>query len=179
MTALDIFVIILLGGGALLGFVRGFVHEVLALFAWVAAILAVKFGLPSMIDFLGPRFESETWALIVGFALLFVPTYVLVKILAKKIGGRTRKSIIGPIDRFLGGGFGMLKGLVAATVVFLVANLFVDLFYGPEGDRPEWMTESQTYPLLNASTEATVEIVRDLNEPEVVPAQVDPEDPGQ
>ena len=41
MTALDIFVIILLGGGALLGFVRGFVHEVLTLFAWVAAILAV------------------------------------------------------------------------------------------------------------------------------------------
>lgn len=167
MTALDIFVIILLGGGALLGFVRGFVHEVLTLFAWVAAILAVKFGLPGVVAFLGDRFESETWALIVGFAMLFVPTYIGVKILAKKLGGRTRKSIIGPIDRFLGGGFGMVKGLVAATVIFLIANLFVDLYQGPEGDRPEWMTESETYPLLNASTEATVEIVRDLRDEEV------------
>lgn len=164
MTALDIFVIILLGGGALLGFVRGFVHEVLALFAWVAAILAVKFGLPTVVAYFGDRFQSDTWALIAGFAILFLPTYILVRILAKKLGGKTRKSIIGPIDRFLGGGFGMLKGLVAATVVFLVANLFVDLLQGPEGDRPAWMTESETYALLNASTEATVEIVRDLRE---------------
>jgi membrane protein required for colicin V production len=29
MSALDIFVILLLGGGAIIGFVRGFVHEVL------------------------------------------------------------------------------------------------------------------------------------------------------
>ena len=29
MTALDIFVILLLGGAALVGFVRGFTHEVL------------------------------------------------------------------------------------------------------------------------------------------------------
>ena len=42
MTALDIFVILLLGGGALIGFVRGFVHEVLSLFAWIAAIAALK-----------------------------------------------------------------------------------------------------------------------------------------
>ena len=35
MTALDIFVILLLGGAALIGFVRGFAHEVLALLAWI------------------------------------------------------------------------------------------------------------------------------------------------
>ena len=43
MTALDIFVILLLGGAALIGFIRGFVHEVLALFAWIVAIIALKF----------------------------------------------------------------------------------------------------------------------------------------
>ena len=42
MTALDIFVILLLGGAALVGFVRGFTHEVLALLAWVAGIAALK-----------------------------------------------------------------------------------------------------------------------------------------
>ena len=42
MSALDIFVILLLGGGALVGFVRGFVHEVLSLFAWVVAIAMLK-----------------------------------------------------------------------------------------------------------------------------------------
>ena len=42
MTALDIFVILLLGGAALIGFVRGFTHEVLSLVAWVAGIAALK-----------------------------------------------------------------------------------------------------------------------------------------
>ena len=42
MTALDIFVILLLGGAALVGFVRGFTHEVLSLLAWIAGIAALK-----------------------------------------------------------------------------------------------------------------------------------------
>ena len=44
MTALDIFVILLLGGAALVGFVRGLVHEVLALAAWIVGIAALKAG---------------------------------------------------------------------------------------------------------------------------------------
>ena len=34
MTALDVFVFLLLIGGAAIGFVRGFVHEMISLFAW-------------------------------------------------------------------------------------------------------------------------------------------------
>ena len=40
MTALDIFVLLLLGGGALVGFVRGFTYEVISLAAWVVGIAA-------------------------------------------------------------------------------------------------------------------------------------------
>ena len=42
MTALDVFVFLLLIGGAAIGFVRGFVHEVISLFAWVVAIAMLK-----------------------------------------------------------------------------------------------------------------------------------------
>ena len=42
VTALDIFVFLLLIGGAAVGFVRGFVHEVISLFAWVVAIAMLK-----------------------------------------------------------------------------------------------------------------------------------------
>ena len=34
---------------------------------------------------------------------------------ARSIGGKTRKSLLGPVDRLLGGGFGMIKGLLGAT----------------------------------------------------------------
>ena len=42
MSALDVFVFLLLFGGGAVGFVRGFVHEVVSLFAWVVAIAMLK-----------------------------------------------------------------------------------------------------------------------------------------
>ena len=159
MTALDIFVILLLLGGGAVGFVRGFVYEVLSLLAWVAAIAAIKLFHTQLSSGLAPHVGTAEGAAVLAFALLFLPTFVLVKLLARSIGYKTRKSILGPVDRFLGGGFGLVKGLLAATLFFLFANLATDLIYGPEAERPVWMTSSRTYPLLNASGRAIVDWV--------------------
>jgi len=159
MTALDIFVILLLGGAALIGFVRGFAHEVLALFAWIIAIAALKlFHTPLQQALVGPV-GNEPGASALAFAMLFFPVYIAVKLFARAVGGKARKSILGPVDRVLGGGFGMLKGLLGATLFFLLANLATDMVYGPRADRPDWMTSSRTYPLLNATARAVVDWV--------------------
>lgn len=159
MDALDIFVILLLGGAALIGFIRGFVHEVLALFAWVVAIAALKFlHAPLQHALVGPV-GSEPGASIVAFGLIFFPVYILVRLFARAVGAKSRRSILGPVDRVLGGGFGMLKGLLGATLFFLLANLATDMVYGARADRPEWMTSSRTYPLLNATGRAVVDWV--------------------
>jgi membrane protein required for colicin V production len=159
MSALDIFVILLLGGGALIGLVRGFVQEVLSLAAWVVAVVMLKlfheqFWL-GMTGFVG----SSAGAAVLAFAILFVPSFFAVKLLARTLGRRSRKSVLGPIDRVLGGGFGMLKGLIGATLFFLFANLTTDMIYGATADRPAWMAKSRTYPLLNASGRAIVDWV--------------------
>jgi membrane protein required for colicin V production len=159
MTALDIFVLLLLGGSAMVGFVRGFAHEVLALVAWILAIAVLKlFHTPlqgALVDSVG----SEAGASAVAFALLFLPTYIAVKLFARAVGGKARRSMLGPVDRVLGGGFGMLKGLAGATLFFLLANLATDMIHGPRAPRPEWMTSSRTYPLLNATARGVVDWV--------------------
>ena len=159
MTALDIFVLLLLGGSAMVGFVRGFAHEVLALLAWIVAIAALKLFHAPVQEGLVPFVGSEPGASAVAFALLFLPVYIAVKLFARAVGGKARKSILGPVDRVLGGGFGMLKGLLGATLFFLLANLATDMVYGPRAARPEWITSSQTYPLLNATARAVVDWV--------------------
>lgn len=161
MTALDIFVFILIIGGAAIGFVRGLVHEVISLFGWVVAIVMLKLFHTQLTKGLDGVFGSTpAAAAVIAFALLFVPTFVLVKLVARSIGGRTRRSaILGPFDRTLGGGFGALKGLLGATLFFLVANLATDMVFGPQADRPGWMTKSRTFPLLNASGRAIVDWV--------------------
>jgi len=161
MTALDVFVFLLLIGGAAVGFVRGFVHEVISLFAWVVAIALLKLFYPQLWHGMtGTVTNNPTAAAVLAFAILFVPSLIGVKLLARSIGGRTRRhAMLGPVDRMLGGGFGALKGLLAVTLFFLLANLATDLVYGPQADRPQWMTRSRTYPLLNASGRAIVDWV--------------------
>ena len=159
MSALDIFVILLLLGGGAVGFVRGFVYELLSLMAWAAAIAMIKLFHTQLSGGLAEPVGTGAGASVLAFALLFVPTFILVKLLARSIGGKARRSILGPIDRALGAGFGVVKGLLAATLFFLFANLATDLIYGPEADRPDWMTSSRTFPLLNASGRAIVDWV--------------------
>ena len=168
MSALDIFVILLLVGGGAIGFVRGFVYEVLSLLAWIAAIAMLSLFHTQLSRGLEGVVDGYAAAAILAFALLFVPTFIVVKLVARSIGGKTRRSILGPVDRVLGGGFGIVKGLLAATLFFLFANLATDLIYGPEAERPEWMTSSRTYPLLSASGRAIVDWVetrRNSSEP--------------
>ena len=159
MSALDIFVILLLGGGAIIGFVRGLVHEMLSLAAWVVAIVMLRLFHTPITESLTGAVGGATSAAVLAFVLLFLPSFLFMKLLARSIGRKTRSSVLGPVDRVLGGGFGMLKGLLAATLFFLLSNLATDLVYGTEADRPEWMRNSRTYPLLNASGRAVVDWV--------------------
>ncbi len=167
MTALDIFVILVVGGAALVGFVRGFAHEVLSLLAWIVAIVVLKLFHDPLAARLAGSVGTPAGAAVLAFALLFLPTYIAVKLFAKAVGGRTRRSVLGPVDRVLGGGFGMVKGLLGATLIFLLANLATDMVYGGDAVRPAWMTGSRTYPLLNASGRAVVDWVEKRHHPGV------------
>lgn len=157
LTALDILVLIALGGGGVLGTIRGFVAEVLALGAWVAAILAVKLFHAPLAGMLEGPVGTTAGASVLAFVIAFGTVFIAGKLIAASIGRRTRSSVLGPIDRALGFGFGALKGLIGVTLLFLVANMLIDAVYGGASERPAWMTESRSFPLLNATSRAIVD----------------------
>ena len=140
MTALDVFVFLLLIGGAAIGFVRGFTHEVVSLLAWIVAIAMLKLFHTQLWTGIQNSFDTSPAAgAVLAFAILFVPSFILVKLVARQLGGRTRRhAMLGPFDRVLGGGFGALKGLLGVTLFFLLANLATDMVYGAQAERPEW-----------------------------------------
>lgn len=159
MTALDIIVLLLVGGSLIFGFMRGFVCEILSLLAWVAAIVALKLFHEPLAAWLTGPVGSYPGAAVLAFALLFGVVFIGGKLLARRLGKATRTSAVGPVDRVLGAGFGALKGLIVATLLYLAANLFYDTVYGRASERPEWMADSHTYPLLHASGRAIVDFV--------------------
>lgn len=159
LTALDIMVLIGVGLAAVLGFVRGFVAEVLSLFAWVAAVVALKLFHAPLAETLTGVVGTVSGAAVLAFVLLTGVTWFGGRLVANALGKRTRTSVLGPVDRGLGFGFGALKGLILASLAFMVVALVVDTARGGPTRRPNWMRQSKTYPLLNATSAAVADML--------------------
>ena len=161
MTALDIIVLFLLGSGAVFGFMRGFVQEALSLIAWLMIIAAVRIFHGPATAALSEAVGTESGAAVLAFLAIVIVIFALGKWISSSIGKKSRKSVLGPVDRVLGFGFGMVKGLIFATLMFLLLVMGYETLFETKEPRPEWMTKSRTYPLLNASGDAMSEFVRE------------------
>lgn len=158
MTGFDIAVLLFVGLGAITGFVRGFVQEILALAAWVFAIFAIRMLHTPATAWLEPHVGTSSGAAVLAFALLLLVPFAVVKLVARWAGGKSRASVLGPVDRVLGFGFGAVKGTIIVVLAFSVLVLGYDTIWGV-GGRPEWITQARTYPFVNASSEALVQLI--------------------
>ncbi len=159
LTALDILVILVVGGAGVMGLMRGFVTEVLSLIAWVAIVLALKFLHAPVTALLAGPVGTSSGAAVLALALIGGVTYFGGRLVANALGARTRSSILGPLDRALGLGFGALKGLILASLGFLLVVLVLDTLRGGPAQRPEWMVDSVSYPILNTTSRSIADIV--------------------
>ncbi len=168
MNAVDILVLLAIGGCAVLGLLRGFVLETLSLMAWVLAIFAIRLFHASATDLLSAFVGTKSGAAVLALVLVFGVTFAVGKLVAHAIGRRTRQSVLGPVDRVLGGGFGAVKGLIGATLIFLAFSLVYDTMYGSGARRPDWLSDARTFPLHNASGQAISEFLAEQRAKKVV-----------
>jgi membrane protein required for colicin V production len=137
---------------------RGFVQEALSLLAFAGATLAIGFLHDDVTPYLTGYLDNAYGASLLSYALIFIIAYFILRFIAGRVGEGVRGSVLGPIDRVLGMGFGMVKGLIIATLAFLLINLVYQFVYATR-ETPEWIASARTYPLLNASSNALVEYI--------------------
>jgi membrane protein required for colicin V production len=94
-------------GGTILGFILG---------AWQYARVATWFE---------PYVKSQPLANAAGFLTIVVAVGIFAGIAAKIATWTMKEAGLRWVDRFLGGAFGLVRGLVMATVVVLIATSFV------------------------------------------------------
>jgi membrane protein required for colicin V production len=158
MGSFDLLVLVIVGVAAAGGFMRGFVQEVLSLAAWILAVLAIRNLHTDLYQFVQAQVGGETSAALLAFALLLLIPYAGMKLIAGRLGQASRNSVLGPIDRVLGFGFGALKGMIVAVLAFSVLVLGYDTIWGVKG-RPDWMTSARAYPVINAASKDLVELI--------------------
>ncbi len=126
MTTLDWILLAIVLLSLLVGLWRGLVFEVLSVLGWVAAFFAAQWLAPEV----ARQLPADSLAEPVRHAAAFVMTFVAAVFLAGLLAALLRKlvSAVGlrPVDRLLGGAFGLVRGavlLLALTVVVEMTQL--------------------------------------------------------
>ncbi|MXP46637.1 CvpA family protein [Altererythrobacter luteolus] len=158
MNSFDLIVLIIVGVAAIGGFLRGLVQEVLSLAAWMLAIFAIHYLHTPLYDALKEYIAPGTPTAVLAFALLLLIPYAAMKLIAGRVGEASRSSILGPIDRVLGFGFGAIKGALIVVIAFSLLVLGYDTAWGVAG-RPAWIVSARTYPVVNASADTLVQMI--------------------
>jgi membrane protein required for colicin V production len=143
MTSADLIIIAILALSALLAFMRGFVREVLSIGAWVGAALATIYGFPILQPYARKYIEVALFADIAAGVAIFVLALIVLTVLSHALSRNVRSSALGAVDRSLGLLFGLVRGAVLVCLAYLVMAWAI-----PQEDRPVWVAEARTLPLV-------------------------------
>lgn len=102
------------------GLMRGFVFELLSLVGWFAAFFAGRWLTPLAQPHIHVGVPGSALNYGVTFAAVFLIALVLWSLGARLVRALIRATPLSSIDRLLGGGFGLLRGLVVLLLVAAV-----------------------------------------------------------
>lgn len=123
MPTLDWIFLVVLLASLVLGAWRGLVYELLSLLSWLAAFVLAQWFAADAAQWLPLAGAGASLRYAGGFVLVFVVTVFaggLVAFLIKKLVAAVG---MGPADRLLGAGFGLLRGAVMLLAVTLVVGM--------------------------------------------------------
>lgn len=142
MTLFDIIALAVLGVSALVGVVRGALREITTVVAFIAAafgaVFALRFVGPMARAALHPAWLGNTAALLI----VFIVVYVALRIISGNMVRGLHKTALGAVDRMVGGGFGLLRGLILLGLAYMAIHLAP-----PATGLPSWITSAKLYPV--------------------------------
>lgn len=144
MVALDVVMLIILLLSVLIGLWRGLMYEVIVVAGWVAAFVLAPIYAVDVAGWLPADSLSMAVRMVIGFLLVFVAVVFAGGLLAWLVQKAVTSVGLRPVDRILGGGFGLARGAVLLLALALVVNMLGQHDAG-------WWTESQGGRLLSAT----------------------------
>jgi len=141
MVDLVVFAVVILS--ALFATLRGFTHEVFSIAGWLAAVLAVVFGLPVVRPYARAMVENRMIADAGASIILFLATLFLAAMVTRTLSRGVKGSALSPVDRALGFIFGAVRGALLIVLAYLAFTWVLDLTAPPS-----WMQSAKTTPWI-------------------------------
>lgn len=119
----DITLLAVLLVSVIVGLWRGLVFELMSLMGWVVAYVLAQVYTPEVTGYLpiGERGSALNYA--AAFAVSFIAVLIVWSLLARLVRLLIHATPLTVIDRALGAGFGLLRGLVLLLVVATIVAL--------------------------------------------------------
>lgn len=152
INGLDLAVGIILLISALLAFMRGFVHEVLSIAAWIGAVLAAVQGLPFVRPYVRKVIDIDWAADAAAAVTIFLVVLLILSIITNAVARSIQKSALNNLDRALGFVFGLARAVVILGVGLIITDWLTDR-------RPTWMARAKTLPVIEMAASGLKAVV--------------------
>ncbi|MFN3076981.1 MAG: CvpA family protein [Alphaproteobacteria bacterium] len=162
VNMLDIAVVVVLILSGLLAYLRGFVHEVLGIAAWVGAAFATLYGLGSVKPIARQMISTPLIADGVAAVGIFLVVLLTLSIFTRSISRAVQSSALNSLDRSLGFLFGALRGALLVCLGYILVTSLV-----APAALPGWIVQARSRPLI----ERGADVIRALLPEEMMAAR--------
>ena len=122
MTSFDYLVLMVIAISIILSVMRGLLREVLAILGWVAAFYVAKTYTNQVLPMMPVNIPTEPLRILAAFLVLFLATLLVASLLAIALSAIFKKIGLGWLNRLLGAGFGIVRGLLIVCVLVFLAG---------------------------------------------------------
>jgi len=123
MTSFDYAVLLIIGISIVMSMMRGAVREVLAIAGWVAAIYVAKTYATQLLPLLPADIPTASLKILAAHVIVFFGVLLVTSLLTIALSSLIKKISLNWFNRFLGGFFGFVRGLLIVCVLVFLAGL--------------------------------------------------------
>ena len=125
MNPFDIFIIIVVGYSLIRGLFRGLVKEVSSIIGVLGGFYAAYSYYPMVAKLFSGLIINSSYLNILSFLIIFCSVLIIISILGVVIKYLMNVAFLGWVDRACGLGFGLIKGFLIITVLFIILTTFL------------------------------------------------------
>jgi membrane protein required for colicin V production len=140
---LDVVLLIVLLGSVVTSFSAGLTREVVGLVSMIAALVLAIWFYGSAGAFLLPYVSSPAIANFCGFLIVFCGVLILGSLVGHTLGRFIKVTGLSFVDRLLGAGFGVVRGVLISVALVLAL-----LAFSPGKSPPNAVVESRVAPYV-------------------------------
>jgi membrane protein required for colicin V production len=125
MNWVDLTILGVIAISAAIGWLRGFLREVLSIGAWIAAAWIAADWYERVAGMIAPYLPSADIAAPAAFGAVFLAALILLSIAAAVISRLARISALSPLDSTLGIVFGIVRGALVVVVAYITGAMLL------------------------------------------------------